>query len=101
MVVNVSAAAADGSRTGLLGIRLPAEGPWKRPFKLFAGEMHVDLRVLVDRSVVEVWAARGRATLQGRSYGAADHTAVHMIAHETPVVIANHSIYSMGCGWTV
>jgi hypothetical protein len=100
VLVNVSRAAEDGSRNGVLGIRLPAEGPWERPFKLFAGETHVDLQVLVDRSVVEVWVAGGRATIQGRSYGAVGHTAVHLIAREMPVVIAKYSIYSMGCGWT-
>lgn len=80
ILVNVSAPAADGSRKGLLGINFPAEGPWRRPFAVLTGERHVDIRVLVDRSVVEVWVAGGRATLQGRSYGALEDTAVHLIA---------------------
>ena len=65
ILVNVSSPAGDGSRAGVLGISFPAEGPWQRPFKVLAGEKHVDIRVFVDRSVVEVWVAGGRATLQG------------------------------------
>ena len=80
IVVNVSAPAVDGSRKGVLGVNFPAEGPWHRSFRTFAGESHVDVRVLVDRSVVEVWVAGGRATLQGRSYGSVENTAVHLIA---------------------
>ena len=80
ILVNMSAPAADGSRKGVLGVNFPAEGPWHRPFSMLTGESHVDIRILVDRSVVEVWVAGGRATLQGRSYGALEHTAVHLIA---------------------
>jgi hypothetical protein len=87
-------------------------GPWQRAFQVLPGERTVDIRVLVDRSVVEVWVAGGRATLQGRSYAAASHTAVHIVApsgeshgspnhlvQKQPVTVANYSIHSMGCGW--
>ncbi len=80
MLINVSAPTVDGSRKGVLSVNFPAEGPWYRPFDMLAGEGHVDIRVLVDRSVVEVWVAGGRATLQGRSYGSLENTAVHLIA---------------------
>lgn len=87
-------------RSDAVHARFAGTGPWTKDFKLLPGEASVALRVLVDRSVVEVFVAGGRATLLGRNYAAVGHTAVHMrAAGPAPVLLTNYSVWGMGCGW--
>ena len=105
ITVNVSAPdPADGSRTGTLMWRGRNSGPTAKgrgiQFPVLAGEMLVNLRVLVDRSVIEAFVAGGRAHLVSGEYAELGHTYVHMRAlGDEPVTLSNFSIWSMGCGW--
>ena len=63
-------------------------------------EQSVDLRVLVDRVIVEAFAAGGRATLTGREFGGEGEAAVHLLAAGgQPTQVASSSVWSMACGW--
>lgn len=105
--VNISKPASDGTRRGELvyrGRQHKAQGV--QPFVVLKEERSVDLRVLVDRVVVEAFVAGGRATLTSREYSLADdedgeaETAVHMVAAGVqPVQVNSFAIWSMGCGW--
>jgi sucrose-6-phosphate hydrolase SacC (GH32 family) len=99
--VNISAPISDGTRRGQLfyrGRHQKEQGSQR--FLVLKGEQSVDIRVLVDRVIVEVFAAGGRATLTGREFSQEGETAVHMLAAGTqPVHVSSFAIWSMGCGW--
>ena len=98
--VNVSATtAADGSRSGLLSYR-GTTYHGTQPFTVLQGEATVELRVLVDRVIVEAFAQHGRAQLTAHEWGAEGNTAVHMrSAGAQPAVLSTYEIFGMGCGW--
>ena len=98
--VNVSATTtADGSRRGLLSYR-GTTYHGTQPFTVLKGEATVELRVLVDRVIVEAFAQHGRAQLTAHEWGAEGNTAVHMRSAGTqPAVLSTYEIFGMGCGW--
>ena len=58
------------------------------------------MRVLVDRSIIEAFAAGGRAVVTARDYPAASETATRVWAgKEAGLRIARLDAWSMGCGW--
>ena len=70
------------------------------PLTLAPAETELRLRVLVDRSVVEVFAAGGRVVATARDYPALDEVAVRAWARApSPLVLTSASAWSMGCGW--
>ena len=127
-----------GRRRGLLSIRVPRLdtgsggdpryhpwrpwGPINATFELLPQETEVDLRVLVDRSIVEAFAANGRAALTVRDFPAPQETNIYLWAggdfseEERPsgssmgnrsssssaaaVVLKRGVVWEMGCGWT-
>lgn len=104
---NVSAADQNtGVRQGTVTMRMRAEGPRTTVFLVLKGEGVVSLRVLVDRSVVEVFVQGGRASAVARDYnGAVEETHVHITNTNTNTAAAasleirNLAVHSMGCGW--
>ena len=66
--------------------------------RLRAEEHSFSLRLLVDRSIVEVFAGSGRAVLTTRDYPKVDETAVQVWSTDRAVV-SNIAAWSMGCGW--
>ena len=63
----------------------------------------VDLRVLVDRSLIEVWALEGQVFAQAGLYTAdpVRNTAVHLYSDNTaPVQVDSFRVWTMGCGWS-
>ena len=91
--------AADGSRSGLLSYR-GTTYHGAQPFTVLKGEVTVELRVLVDRVIVEAFAQHGRAQLTAHEWGAEGNTAVHMRSAGTqPAVLSTYEIFGMGCGW--
>ena len=99
--VNISSPLPDGTRRGELIYRGRLHKPQGfQGFSVIKGEQSVDLRVLVDRVVVEAFVAGGRATLTSREFGEDGETAVHMLAAGVrPVEVKHFAIWSMGCGW--
>lgn len=99
---NISAAdESTGTRHGTVTMRMRAEGPYTIPFDVLKGERSITVRVLVDRSVVEVFVQGGRASTVARDYnGGEDETAIHITNTDGAALdIANLTVYSMGCGW--
>lgn len=76
---------------------------------LVAGETALRLRVMLDRSLVEVFAARGRRLITATNYPPAANTHIFLVADATsasaaagglpPAVVYNASLWEMGCGW--
>ena len=106
--LNVSAARPhDGVRVGNLSVhssRGNATGlrVTSRLVQMLPGEATLDLRVLVDRSIVEVFAARGRAVVSTRDYPSVDETAVRLwTSPHAPLMTHIHRarVWSMECGW--
>ena len=95
----------------------PTDMAWSAPFTLSPnhaahcgskGEMCVDVRVLVDRSVVEIFVAGGRvAALMAYEPPDTAHTFVHLFAGGQPqsvsttttVTLQTVNVWSVGCGW--
>ena len=66
-------------------------------FPLLSGETSVEVRVMVDRSIVEFFVARGRATDTVRAYPVTSPgVAVFSKGHATEVRV---EASEMGCGW--
>ena len=75
----------------------------KEGVDMFNGEAALDLRILVDRSVVEVFVQGGRAVFSKTFapsvlYVPDTWLAVH--AWGVPVTLETIDVHSMGCGWT-
>ena len=67
---------------------------------MLAGESVLDLRVLTDRSIIEVFAMGGRGSVTTHDYPAEGSAMFHLVNWgESPLVVANLSIASMACGW--
>ena len=106
VLVNVTAAAADGARSaravvGDCGAELTTDGSGAYDVPVLDGEETFDLRILVDRQVVETFVHGGRCVftqvtgVQGTTPG----TSV-TISAQTAVAVASARVFSMGCGWT-
>ena len=68
------------------------------------GEDELDVRLVVDRSVVEIFVAGGRVAglMATRTPNATLATAVHVFAPAfapAGALVASLDIWSMGCGW--
>ena len=73
-------------------------------FPILKGETTLDIRVLVDRSIVEAFIMGGRVVFS-KTYNPAvlyvpdTHVAVH--SWDTSAALsASADVFSMGCGWT-
>ena len=77
-----------------------------------AGSVRIDLRVLVDRSIVEAFLLGGRValtkTLPIPAASALSDTAVQLVSYAQAearpqqgqvVMVQNATVWSMGCGW--
>ena len=71
------------------------------PFPVLKGET-LDVRVLVDRAIVEVFLMGGRTSFVASKVAYdPETTAVHLFNNgATEVVAKNVSVFGMGCGWT-
>jgi len=110
--LTVEPPSAGGFRAGNLsvGIEWPADNPplpttwrpWSAPFRVRPGQASVDLRVLVDRSIVEVFANGGQAAgLLAYLPSSAEHTSVHLFSRgEEAATVEDVQVFSMGCGWS-
>ena len=77
----------------------PPRLDWSQSFTLPKGAKAVDVRVLVDRSIVEVFVGGGRvAAVMPFQPPGLNHTRVHLFAAQDQSV-ANVTIHQMGCGW--
>ena len=78
--------------------------PWGNltaPFTLLPTERSVDLRVLVDRSIVEAFAAGGRAVVSVRDFPLENETAARLRNDGgTDLLLERAHGWSMECGWT-
>lgn len=88
-------------------------GPTFLPFVLLGSETSVSLRVLVDRSTVEVFAAAGRSVVSVRDFPLEHETGVRIgntkantnsssnaLGSIGALVVTSAKGWSMGCGWT-
>jgi hypothetical protein len=105
IVINVSAANPDyaaGPRKGLISAT-PSFAPRRanaQGFGVLAGESTLDLRVLTDRSIIEVFAMGGRGTTATHDYPSDGSAMFHLVNWgESPLIVRNLSIASMSCGW--
>ena len=69
---------------------------------LLPGET-LDVRVLVDKPVVEFFVNRGRAAYVAcDKFYSPDNSSVHVFnGGSVPVTVSNASVYGVGCGWTL
>ena len=109
-IVSFSAPDANGTMTALASIRTlnpcgsGSEGLVQASFPILNGEAALDLRILVDRSVVEVFVQGGRAVFSKTFapsviYVSDIHVAVHAFG-DAPLTLETIDVHSMGCGWT-
>lgn len=72
-------------------------------FPILKGETVLDIRIMVDRSIVEVFVMGGRAVFT-KSYNPAvfyiPDTNVAVQAWGAAALTASVDVFSMGCGWT-
>ena len=110
-ILNFSAPDANGSLTALASIRTlnpcgsGSEGLTHASFAILANETLLDIRILVDRSIVEVFIMGGRVVFS-KTYSPSvlyvpdTHVAVHAWGDVSPLTLASADVFSMGCGWT-
>jgi sucrose-6-phosphate hydrolase SacC (GH32 family) len=67
-------------------------------FKLQKDEEHLEVRVLVDRSVSEWFVGGGRMVVSRRVYPKMGWTGAY-VAASTAVTVASITAFDMGCGW--
>ena len=104
ITANVSAPNNDtGTRLGVLSVGRPLSTSrqgiavnWTTAFELPTGATELDVRVFVDRSVVEVFVA-GVAGIQAYQPPSTAHTFVHVMSEASTTV--GLQAWSMGCGW--
>ena len=84
---------------------------WSHGFALHgATAEHVSLRVLVDRSVVEVFIGGGLVAAvmpyqppndvhDVQAMDLSSYTSVHLLSNLQPQMVRNLSVWGMGCGW--
>jgi hypothetical protein len=71
-------------------------------FDVLAGESTLDLRVLIDRSIIEVFAMGGRGAMTAHDYPSEGSAMFHLVNWgESPLTVRNLSIASMACGWAL
>ena len=104
LLVHIGAPRHDGTRVANISLassRGVARGALVRAsWLLDASETSLDVRVLVDRSIIEAFAAGGRAVVTARDYPAASETATRVWAgKEAGLRIERLDAWSMGCGW--
>jgi len=128
VAVTVQVTAAAGVRSGVASIGHCGDVTahhdnrnWMHgALRLLEGESVVDLRVLIDRSIVEAFILGGRAVLtKNYIYGVANppassaagqtdmseerrtdrNTTIHAFALDREVVLEQVTVYSMGCMW--
>jgi len=106
-MINFSAADANGTIHATASIRTlnPCGGETgvaEAPFPILKGENVVDLRVLVDRSVVEVFIMGGRVVFSKTFLPNPLYVPDTNVVLEAWGTTANASVavFSMGCGWT-
>ena len=104
-MINVSAANLDDDavpRKGLISAT-PSFAPKRgnaQGFDVLAGESTLDLRVLTDRSIIEVFAMGGRGATTAHDYPSEGSAMFHLVNWgESPLMVRNLSIASMACGW--
>lgn len=69
-------------------------------FTVYRHETVLALRILVDRSVVEAFAAGGRAVVSARDFPAEHEVAAQLRTGLTgPLLVRSAIGFSMGCGW--
>ena len=59
----------------------------------------LDVRILVDRPVAEVWVRGGRGAFVAASNFSADHASVHLFNNGATAVDARVNAAGMACGW--
>lgn len=104
---NAIESASDGTKT--IRWNVTTAGPVPRgvsaprvsAFKLLNGETTLDVRILVDRPIVEVFVQGGRGAFSwAQDNFMPNRTAVHLFnAGSANVVARNVSVYGMACGW--
>jgi hypothetical protein len=110
--VNVSVAAADanGTRTGTATTgevggtdpeAIRGGGAATSKFSIFKGETVVDMRLLVDRSIVEAFIMGGR-TVFTKTFGPPQIPDTNVVVEAAGADATANSVevWSMGCGWT-
>ena len=90
------------------GVKVPGPCTGKQPtmspttfeVTLQKGETMLDVRVLVDRPVVEVFIQGGRGAFVAASNFSASLASVHLLNRGAAAVHATVSAFGMGCGWS-
>jgi sucrose-6-phosphate hydrolase SacC (GH32 family) len=90
--LHIAAAAADGTRN------VTVNGQAGDTFVVLRGEETLHVRALVDRSIVEVFFAGGRASVTTRAYPALGESGVRLIS-VSGATVNNVVVHEMGCGW--
>jgi sucrose-6-phosphate hydrolase SacC (GH32 family) len=66
---------------------------------LLASDEHLQLRVLYDRSIVEVFAQEGRRVITATTYPMPDATLVRFDNAANQSLKVNVTVHAMGCAW--
>ena len=110
-LVNFSAPDANGTIHAQASVRTlnpcgsGSEALAQASFPILARETALELRILVDRSVVEVFVMGGRAVftksfLPSVLYVPDTHVVLQAWGDVAALTLPSVEVYSMGCGWT-
>lgn len=102
IVFDVTAPDAKGERVAKIYFSKQARvGQYKASVKVMPGES-LDVRLLVDRPIVEVFIQGGRAALVYTDTFDPAKTSMHIFNHGTTPVLSGIKVsaYGMSCGWT-
>lgn len=119
VTVSVAAAAVDGSRAAVLTVfacgglkRTKSNGTLhvgacetqasaaRHAFTVLSGEQMLNMRLLIDRTIVEIFVQGGRVAYT-KSHVPVDwqHSAVQLLASNGSALCAMAKVWTMGCGW--
>ena len=87
--LQLSPPAQNGTRTATVG---------QKSFPVLPAEALLHVRALVDRSIVEVFFGRGRATVTQRLFPAANAAGVRVRA-SVNATLRDVAVHEMACGW--
>merc|ERR1712151_120514 len=95
--ISVGPVSTNGTRTAVFSYLSHKAA---KSFPILPGETSLDVRILVDRSIVEFFVSGGRAVYTARYYPEPGSGGNIVVVANTDTAFLSAKVYEMGCGWT-